>query len=151
MKKVTSLVLIILLMCFGTFVITGCGNDNDSAPASDSNETTYDSGYSNEDDTDYDSSDSESYDSSYDSDDSSYDYDSGSSSSDYDDYDTDDNGTADWRDVDTDDDGNVSQEEMDKYLDDWEQELDEDYGDSDTQNYQSGGSVSGSGFNFDNN
>ena len=44
------------------------------------------------------------------------------SSSSYDDWDTDDNGTADWRDVDTDNDGNVSDDEMQKYMDDWDKE-----------------------------
>lgn len=47
---------------------------------------------------------------------------SSSSSSSYDDWDTDDNGSADWQDVDTDDDGEVSSEEMEDYLDDWEEE-----------------------------
>lgn len=46
---------------------------------------------------------------------------SGGSSS-YDDWDTDDNGKADWQDVDTDNDGKVSQEEMEKYLEDWDEE-----------------------------
>ena len=55
--------------------------------------------------------------------DSSDEYENNSGSSDeYDDWDTDDNGVADWHDVDTDNDGNVSSDEMEKYLDDWESE-----------------------------
>lgn len=76
-----------------------------------------DSAESNDSGSSYDSGSSSSFGSG-----SSYDSNSGSGSG-YNDWDTDNNGEADWRDVDTDNDGNVSEDEMNDYLNDWEQEL----------------------------
>ena len=64
------------------------------------------------------------------------DYDSYDSGSEYDDWDTDNNGEADWHDVDTDNDGNVSADEMNNYLDDWEEE-------ENNENDESGGNSVG--------
>ena len=79
MKKTTSLILALALMCFGAFAMTGCGDDYDDYD-SDSTYDDYDSGYDD-------------YDSGYDDYDSGYgDYSDDSGSSNFGDYDYDSNG-----------------------------------------------------------
>ena len=75
MKKVASLLLVLMLSVFCTIGMTGCADDYDDSSYDSSTDSSYDSDYDSSYDSDYDSSYDSDYDSSYDSD-----YSGGSSS-----------------------------------------------------------------------